>query len=277
MIRDKVAYSLKLMKAFAEDDVVEICYSTGKDSDVILSLAKEAGIKYRAIFKNTTIDSPGAIDHAKEMNVEIVTPPASFFKLMQKKGIPSRWRRWCCEKMKEYKILDKQILGVRAAESTRRAARYVEPTGCRWYGAKSEKNYVQQLYPIFDWTDADVLEYITERGIKLHPHYYASSGEIDVSRRVGCMCCPLQGRKKLIADFKTYPNMLKAYIINTRKYLDAHKHTLTYQQCGGDVYKFFLRTIVFDSYEEVDERCMTLFGSISPKVLMEEIFGVKLP
>lgn len=66
-LQKKINRAVRLLKVTCGDEVVEIAYSGGKDSDVILQLAKEAGIKYRAIYKNTTIDPPGTIKHAKEM------------------------------------------------------------------------------------------------------------------------------------------------------------------------------------------------------------------
>lgn len=52
----KIDAAIKLLQSTCKDEVVELCYSGGKDSDVILQLAKEAGIKYRAIYRCTTID-----------------------------------------------------------------------------------------------------------------------------------------------------------------------------------------------------------------------------
>ena len=57
-LHDKIQHAVKLIRTFAKGKVVEVCYSGGKDSDVILELAKMAGVKYRAIYKNTTIDPP---------------------------------------------------------------------------------------------------------------------------------------------------------------------------------------------------------------------------
>lgn len=45
-------------KAATNGEVLEIAYSGGKDSDVILELARMSGVKFRAIYKNTTIDPP---------------------------------------------------------------------------------------------------------------------------------------------------------------------------------------------------------------------------
>lgn len=111
---------------------VELCYSGGKDSDVILELAKMAGIRFRAIYKNTTIDPPGTIRHCLRNGVEIVRSKESFFHLIQQKGFPTRRARFCCDVLKEYKILDTAIQGIRRSESTKRAANYKEPSICRF-------------------------------------------------------------------------------------------------------------------------------------------------
>ena len=50
-LQKKIEQSINLLKKFDNpDNPVEIAYSGGKDSDVILQLAKEAGIAYRAIY-----------------------------------------------------------------------------------------------------------------------------------------------------------------------------------------------------------------------------------
>ncbi len=178
-LQKKINQSIALLQSVGKryDGEIEIAYSGGKDSDVILQLAKEAGIRYRAIYKNTTIDPPGTIRHVQEMNVEMRRPKMTFFQLVAKKGFPSRLHRFCCEYLKEYKVLDKTVIGVRKAESTKRAARYNEPTECRWYGAKTEKNHVEQIYPILEWTDDDVLEFVLDRKLKLAPVYYNRGGK----------------------------------------------------------------------------------------------------
>lgn len=68
----KVARAIRLLQNIPQDGPIEVSYSGGKDSDVILELAKMAGINYRAIYKNTTIDPPGTIKHCREMGVEVI-------------------------------------------------------------------------------------------------------------------------------------------------------------------------------------------------------------
>lgn len=66
-LQKKINQSIKLIRSICDKrGVVEVAYSGGKESDVILQLCKEAGIRFRAIYKNTTIDPPGTIKHAKE-------------------------------------------------------------------------------------------------------------------------------------------------------------------------------------------------------------------
>ena len=42
----------------------------------------------------------------------------------------------------------------------------------------------------------DEREFIQERGLTLHPHYYREDGTLDLTRRLGCMCSPLQSQCK---------------------------------------------------------------------------------
>ena len=62
-LADKERRAIKILRMYRGDDPIEVSYSGGKDSDVILALTKMAGIPYRAIYKNTTIDPPYTVQH----------------------------------------------------------------------------------------------------------------------------------------------------------------------------------------------------------------------
>lgn len=277
VLQKKVDRAIRLLRSIPNDSPIEIAYSGGKDSDVILELAKMSGINYRAIYKNTTIDPSGTIKHCLDYGVEIIRPELSFFKLIEKKGFPSRHARFCCEKLKEYKVLDRCVLGVRREESVKRAARYSEPELCRVYSKTDESKNAWHYYPLLDWTGNDVSEFITERGIRCHPLYYDEGGVFHPERRLGCMCCPLAPRKHRIEQFKKYPNMVKAYIRAEQKYLINHPNTpiLGYVK---DVYEWFVLQLFCDSKEDFRLRFgRTLFSPpVDCKKFLEDEFGIKL-
>lgn len=220
-LQHKIVCAIELIQLAAPKDgsPIEVAYSGGKDSDVILQLTKEAGVAYRAIYKNTTIDPPGTVKHAKDMGAEVVRPKKTFFQLMQEKGMPSRYVRFCCSELKEYKILDKCIVGVRKAESRKRAQLYKEPTMCRAYN-KNEK--AELIIPLLDWTDDDVLAFVVDRGIKLHPLYYDKGGQINVKKRLGCMVCPLVSLNKKIEVLRQYPRLVRLMAKALQIYRNDH-------------------------------------------------------
>ena len=279
-LEKKIEQAIKLLQVCykAAGEPLEVAYSGGKDSDVILELAKMSGIKYRAIYKNTTIDPPGTIKHAMENGVEIRRPKESFFSLMKKAGFPNRFKRFCCHELKEYKILDNVVMGIRRCESIKRSKRYTEPTECRIYG--SRKNHVNAIYPILDWSDEDELEFIEVRGIKLHPLYYREDGSIDITKRLGCMCCPLMYYKKRLQQFKQWPGMVKAYLRCGNEYFKSHPETKI-AKSRSNVYEYFVVSTFFDNFKNyVKSDIGSGMFSDKPtdyKKLIEEYFKIKLP
>lgn len=153
-LKEKIDFAIKLIQSAAAKakevgQPIEVCYSGGKDSDVILELVRMAKVEYRAIYKNTTIDPPGTIKHCRERGVEIIKPKYSFGQIIQKTGFPSRHRRICCAYLKEYKILNYAILGIRSEESNKRKERYKEPEQCRVFNKKEKTN--QYFNDAYEW------------------------------------------------------------------------------------------------------------------------------
>lgn len=275
-LQKKVDRAVRFLRSIPDEEPVEVAYSGGKDSDVILELVKMSGINYRAIYKCTTIDPPGTIKHVLDNGVEIVRPSESFFHLIERKGFPSRKARFCCEKIKEYKILNRAVLGIRRAESNARSERYNEPEICREYSKTDKSKNARHYYPLLDWTVDDVSEFIAERGIKCHPLYYDEDGVFRPERRLGCMCCPLASRKNRIVEFRKYPNMVKAYIRAENKFLLNHPKS---PRSGyvKDVYELFVLQLFCDSKEDFRLRFgRTLFTPpINCKEFLENYFNIK--
>lgn len=275
-LEKKVRQSVSLIQKAVGDKVVEVAYSGGKDSDVILELTKMACVKYRAIYRNTTIDPVGTVKHCKENGCEIVRPKngITFFKLVEQIGFPNRHKRFCCKHLKEYKILDMAIIGVRKSESRKRAERYKEPIECRFYGSK--KKHVQAIYPILDWSDDNVVEFIKERGIKCHPLYYDERGNFHVERRLGCVGCPLMSKNKRKQQFKENKGMLKAWLLwGGRSFMRRkfkNKHLLF-----ADVYEWLTFELFYDSLDCFKNSKQSIFSdSIDYRKFLEDYFGVDL-
>lgn len=206
-LAEKERRAIKILRMYRGDAPIEVSYSGGKDSDVILALTKMAGIPYRAIYKNTTIDPPYTVQHCKDNGVEVVMPKERFLDIIARKGFSTRRARFCCEVLKEYKILDNAVQGIRRSESTKRAKNYAEnePIICRNY---SKSEHVNVYLPILNWSDKDVADFINAHGIKCHPLYYNEDGKFCVERRLGCIGCPMQSDNG-VADFVKYPKMLR--------------------------------------------------------------------
>lgn len=278
-LQKKVDRAIKLIKAAGKiakehNQPLEVAYSGGKDSDVILELTRMADVEYRAIYKNTTIDPPGTIKHSLERGAEMVRPKESFAELMHTYGWPSRRMRFCCSVLKEYKILDYVIIGVRREESPKRAERYKEPEECRVF-SKNEK--ARHYYPILDWTLADVEDFLQYRGVKCAPVYYDEDGVFHSERRLGCLTCPLKSRRQRLEDFKKYPNFVKIYLRGGYYYRQHHKCWKN-KEYFHNVYEWFVCYLFCDSIYEFQERFgRNLFnGGVDCKEFLENYFNIDL-
>lgn len=277
-LEKKIEQAIRLIKSAAKiatehGQPIEVCYSGGKDSDIILELTKMADVEYRAIYKNTTIDPPHTIMHCKRNGVEVMRPGMTFQDVILKSGLPSRYRRSCCDYLKEYKVLDYAILGVRRTESKKRAEMYKEPELCRHYkhGKKA-----RQYFPILEWTDTDVADFIKLRGIKCHPIYYDAYGRFHAERRLGCMGCPLMSKNGRIEEFKHYPNMVKFYVKNGQRYLDTHPQSKI-NKLFADAYEWFVMSLFCDNMEQFKRRfgANSLNKKTDCKLFLENYFGIK--
>ncbi len=272
----KIDAAIKLLQSIpTEDGPIEVCYSGGKDSDVILELAKMSGIQYRAIYKNTTIDPRGTIQHVREMGVEVVQPKENFLSIVRRKGMPSRFNRFCCAILKEYAILPRAIVGIRRSESAKRAKLYKEPEQCRVY---SNKVKVRQYLPILEWSNEDVAEFIKRRNIKCAPVYYDEDGKFDVNRRLGCIGCPLASKNIRRKEFLDNPKMLLAQVKAFQDYYNKkivnRTTTSTMEVCGRNAWVFFYATLFYDTFAMFKDKCTNLLFDFDIEAYMKDYFKI---
>ena len=103
--------AIRILKNFEpETEPYYLCYSGGKDSDVIKLLAKLAGVRYEAEHCLTTVDAPETVQYIKQQqDVHIAlaryadgTHKTMWNLIVEKLFPPTRLVRYCCSELKEW-------------------------------------------------------------------------------------------------------------------------------------------------------------------------------
>lgn len=87
----------------------------------------------------------------------------------------------------------------------------------------------------------------------------------------------MMSKKQRIAEFKKYPNLVKAYIRSGQKYRDTHPNVKNIQTFSN-VYDWFTMQLFCDTMKEFEQKFgKDLFGNkINCKQYLEEYFNIKL-
>ena len=105
-----IMFIQKVAKSYP-NDILYAGNSGGKDSAVLDYLLRKSGIVYQSYYTNTTIDPKGTIRHIRDQYpyTKILQPELTFYQLVEKKGLPTRLNRYCCERLKEYASIGKIV------------------------------------------------------------------------------------------------------------------------------------------------------------------------
>lgn len=254
-----------------------ITYSGGKDSDVLLHLARASGIPFEVLHSLTTADAPETVRHVydtfrrlEEKGVKCdvdkhVQPDGSrvtMWNLIPRKLMPpTRLVRYCCAVLKEGGGKDRFIAtGVRWAESTARKRR----GGLEVLTSKPQSKLIlsndndedRRLFetcqlkgkrvvnPIIDRKDNEVLDYAAIEKIPMNPLY------CEGFHRVGCVGCPMASKARTM-EFARYPRIKAAYIrVFDRMLEERRKRSLPCQwQSGVDVFHWWMEDGVLPGQE----------------------------
>lgn len=226
------------LSLFYYEQPLVVMTSGGKDSDVCLQLAINAGIPFEVQHNHTTADAPETVHHVREtfkrleekgIKCTINWPTykgerVSMWTLIPKKLMaPTRIVRYCCSVLKEQGGNGRFIsTGVRWAESASRKenrAAYEKLSNKKeekmLLSDNDEKRMLFEncrlkakrvVNPIIDWEDSDVWDYVTDQKICLNCLYHEGF------HRVGCVGCPMAGRSRREKEFLRWPAFKRNYI-----------------------------------------------------------------
>jgi phosphoadenosine phosphosulfate reductase len=218
-----------------------VCVSGGKDSSVIQELCIIAGVKCEFIHNHSSVDHPETVYFVRReqermkalgytFKIEIPRFADGRQKTMwngiEKNGLPNRWDRWCCREIKEGMGKGRyKIIGIRWAESPKRKERSIHESLSynndndmkRKLNEICMKQRTFALNPIIDWSDDDVWEFLHKRKVPVNPLYAQGY------KRVGCIACPLAGKKSQQKDFERLPKYRDAYFRSAQRYVERRR------------------------------------------------------
>lgn len=231
---ERLRLAAEMSEAYYDGAPLIVTTSGGKDSDVCIRLAEAAGIRYEVQHNHTSADAPETVYHVREtfrrleeqgVKCTINYPVykgrrATMWNLIPQKLMPpTRIARYCCSVLKEQGGKDRMITtGVRWAESAKRKQNRGIYEAGKYLILSNDNDDTRRLFedcrmkakrvvnPIIDWEDRDVWDYIEAEHVETNPLYGCGF------RRVGCIGCPMAGKRGREIEFARYPKYRDMYI-----------------------------------------------------------------
>ena len=255
-LRKKMLHSVELLQKaenialnYDVENGYYLAFSGGKDSQALFHMTQLARVKFCGHMNLTSVDPPEVIRFVKKNypEVKLIKPKKSIFQYaVEKQILPTMRVRWCCTEYKETAGAGKvTLIGIRKAESTRRAKRNeVEINNRKFSGdldgldeyrqeqktkrarRKSKEQGVNitntdeeqtlgcihgkeslLISPIIYWTEKDVWEFLNNVVKVPHCSLYDEGWH-----RIGCICCPMSSHKQKMIENERWPHIKRNWI-----------------------------------------------------------------
>mgnify|MGYP003291200491 CR=1 FL=1 len=213
---EKLQKSVDVIRDHITDEGFVLSFSGGKDSSVLKHIIRTSfpGVPLRSMYIRSGLEGDFLIDFLSQFHhdTEFIDPEVDVLEHMRSTGyLPTIKGPYCCHKVfavgwsKLHNAARYSIQGVRHDD-------YWHAEENEWgiinepeHSIVMQDGYHKILYPIFEWTDADVDEYIARHSIPLPPEY--GMGE----RLYTCpLCCSMKIATKKAA-VRMYPKLTAKY------------------------------------------------------------------
>jgi phosphoadenosine phosphosulfate reductase len=259
---ERLKYAAEISAQYYNAPLI-VTYSGGKDSEVLLKLARRAGIDFEVQHNHTTADAPETVRHVRETfkRLELEEIPCtinypyykgkrvSMWTLIPQEGMPpTRLARYCCKVLKEGGGRGRCITtGVRWAESVKRKQNrgILEQGRENTFFDDNEESRKEfeacpikgktTINPIIDWTDSDIWSFAHSEHLRMNPLYCCGFS------RVGCIGCPMASSNR-ITEFARYPKFADNYRRAFAHMLEARKVAgkPTQWKTADDVFRWWM-------------------------------------
>lgn len=265
-LQSKIEYSITLLRKCERmaleldpENGFYLAFSGGKDSQALYHIAKMAGVKFKAHMNLTSVDPPEVIRFVKRNypDVELIPPKMSIYDMAcRKQMLPTRIIRWCCSEYKEMSGAGKvTLIGIRHAESTKRAKRKEVETGDRKFSGNFDQFSKHRetmvtcvggkdkilVSPIIHWSDKDVWEFLNGNGIE-HCSLYDEG-----YKRIGCILCPMASYRQKVKDMKRFPHVKHKWIQTIQKLINEGHITRNFTDAEFG-FKWWISDKSFDKF-----------------------------
>lgn len=215
-LRSKEAESIARLRQYEPPEGYSVAVSFGKDSTLLYHLVVLSGVKHDAHYSQTGIDPPELVRFGREHFPDVVwdKPKEHLWSLIEQKGLPIRRRRYCCDYLKERQGIGRvRVMGIRSQESRRRAKRPLYQLLPPLHKSDPDS---YALYPIIDWTEAEVWDYIKSNGLP-----YCSLYD-EGFKRLGCVLCPLTSPDQAQREADRWPKIADAWRRAANRFFLSH-------------------------------------------------------